>query len=67
LVLANFGFIYLRDYFTSTVDGKPVVDYFRVFLVPTALAILGMLMLMFGFRPPSSRPGQVVEATSAPH
>jgi hypothetical protein len=65
--LANFGFIYLREYFTTTVDGKTTVDYFRVFLVPTALAILGMLMLMFGFSPPSSRPGQVVETSSAPH
>jgi MFS family permease len=54
LVIANFGFIYLKDFFTDKGTGN--VDYFNVFLVPTGLAILAMLMLLFGFSPPSSRP-----------
>lgn len=54
LVIANFGFIYLKDYFTDGVTKE--VDYFNVFLVPTGLAILAMLLLLFGFSPPSSRP-----------
>jgi MFS family permease len=33
-----------------------VVDYQKLFLVPTALAILGILMLIFFFKPPTERP-----------
>lgn len=56
LVIANFGFIYLKDYYTKGTGEEAVVDYFSIFLVPTALAILAMLLLLFGFNPPSSRP-----------
>ncbi|MEI8213981.1 MAG: MFS transporter [Planctomycetota bacterium] len=53
LVIANFGFIYLKDFYTN---GNGEVDYFSIFLVPTVLAILAMLLLLFGFKPPSERP-----------
>jgi MFS family permease len=47
-VLANFLFIPLREEFT--VDG--VVDYKSLFLVPTGMAILGILLLALFFHPP---------------
>jgi nucleoside transporter len=46
-------------------DAAGVVDYHKLFLIPTALAILGIVMLALFFRPPSARP-QDVGGTSAP-
>jgi len=37
-----------------------------LFLVPTGLAILGILMLALFFKPPTDRPGEVA-AGAAPH
>ena len=66
LVIANFGFIYLKDYFTKGQGAEQVVDYFSIFLVPTGLAIVAMLLLLFGFQPPSDRPAAGGGSGSAP-
>jgi nucleoside transporter len=48
----------------STATG--VIDYHKLFLVPTAVAIVGILLLLFFFHPPTRAPGEV-GASSAPH
>ncbi len=53
-------------YSTIGADGKAVVDYHKLFLVPTGLAILGILMLALFFKPPTDRP-QEVGAAATPH
>ena len=45
-------------YTTHTVEGKPVVDYRSLFLVPSALAAVGMLLLGLFFKPPTRRPDE---------
>ena len=47
-----------------TVNGE--VDYHKLFLVPTALAILGIFLLLVMFRPPTERPEEV-GAANTPH
>ncbi|MBL9191183.1 MAG: MFS transporter [Opitutaceae bacterium] len=42
------------------------IDYHKLFLVPTAVAIAGILLLLFFFHPPTRAPGEV-GASSAPH
>lgn len=53
-------------YSTPAADGTVVVDYQKLFLVPTALAILGILLLAFFFKPPTARPEEVGVAAT-PH
>jgi MFS family permease len=67
LVIASFGFIELKSRFTTEVDGETIVDYFSIFLVPTGLAILAMLMLLFFFKPPKDRPSAPEATGSMPH
>jgi MFS family permease len=65
MVVAGQLFPRLTAVFTTTpavAGGLPGVDYQKLFLVPTALAILAILMLIFFFKPPSERP----EATTTP-
>src|SRR3954468_9546281 len=59
LVIANFWFGSLKAKWT--VGG--IVDYHKLFLVPTALAGAAMLLLFIFFKPPTARP---VEQTEAP-
>lgn len=63
LVIASFWFQALKEKYT--VNG--VVDYQKVFLVPTALAIGGMILLLFFFRPPQFGPQAVKSDGAAPH
>jgi MFS family permease len=56
LVIASFGFIYLKSLLTTGEGEDAVVDYFKLFLVPTGLAVLGMVLLLLFFQPPSARP-----------
>ncbi len=60
LVIANFLFLPLKDYFTDASTG--LVAYNKVFLVPTGMALAGVVLLALFFRPPSRRPDPVVEA-----
>jgi nucleoside transporter len=62
LVIANFWFGSLKG--KLTVDG--VTDYHRLFLVPTGLAVLAMLLLLVFFKPPAARP-QETGTAPAPH
>ena len=41
------------------VAGVAVVDYSRLFLVPTVMAVAGMLVLLVFFHPPTKRPASV--------
>ncbi|QDT57363.1 Putative nucleoside transporter YegT [Caulifigura coniformis] len=60
-VIASFLFPYLRDE-VFTKDG--VIDYKSLFLVPTGLAILGIVLLAVLFNPPKEEAR--IEGTSAP-
>lgn len=62
-VIASFWFQSLKAKYT--VDG--IVDYQKVFLVPTAMAIGGMLLLLFFFKPPQFGPEAVKTDGSTPH
>ena len=42
--------------------GVAVVDYSRLFLIPTALAIVGILLLGLFFKPPTARPAETPAA-----
>jgi len=48
-----------------TVDGQ--VDYHKLFLVPTGLALLGIILLALFFKPPTRGPEAVTSSGSAPH
>jgi nucleoside transporter len=48
-----------------TVDGQ--VDYHKLFLVPTGLALLGIILLALFFKPPTRGPEAVTGSGSAPH
>lgn len=61
MVVASFLFPYLRDV-VFTKDG--VIDYKSLFLVPTGLAILGIVLLAVLFNPPKAEAS--LEAASAP-
>jgi nucleoside transporter len=63
LVIANFWFGSLKAQWT---DVNGVVNYHKLFLVPTGLAVGAMLLLLFFFRPPTPRP-QEIGAASAAH
>jgi nucleoside transporter len=62
LIIASFWFTSLRAQWT--VNG--VVDYKKLFLVPSGLAFAAMLLLLFFFKPPTERP-QEMAAGNAPH
>lgn len=63
MVVASQLFPQLAARLTLTDHG---VDYGRLFLVPTALAIAGILLLAFLFHPPSRRPDEVAATTPSP-
>ncbi len=62
LLLANFWLGSLKAQWTGP---GGVVDYQKVFLVPTALAIAATALLLFFFKPPSARPEEVGAAKTA--
>lgn len=62
LVIANFWFGSLKAQWTGA-DG--VVDYRKLFLVPTALAVLAMLLLLVFFKPPTVRPEEAGPSSPA--
>jgi MFS family permease len=73
LVIANFWFGSLKAKWTMpelTASGAAVVDYHKLFLVPTGLALVAVVLLLFFFKPPTERPAPAQtegEATPAPH
>jgi len=62
LVLANFWFGSLKAQWTSPAG---VVDYHKLFLVPTGLAIVAMVCLLLFFKPPTARPEEVGASKAA--
>jgi nucleoside transporter len=63
LVIANFWFGALKAQYT--VNG--VVDYHKVFLVPTGLAMAATFLLVLFFKPPTARPQEAAAGGAAPH
>jgi MFS family permease len=64
MVVASQLFPRLQAMYTSTsASGTAVVDYHKLFLIPTALAAIGMLLLGLFFRPPTRRPEEVPAET----
>ncbi|MDP1586973.1 MAG: MFS transporter, partial [Prosthecobacter sp.] len=53
-ILAKFYWIYFGNAKYTLADGS--MDWKNLFLVPTALAVLAMLILLFFFRPPTRAP-----------
>jgi hypothetical protein len=49
------------------VTGGAVVDYGKLFLVPTAMAIGAILLLGLFFKPPTKRPGETLATATAVH
>lgn len=64
LIIANFWFGGLLQKY-KTADG--LVDYQKVFMVPTGLAVLAMLLLLVAFHPPTKRPAEATGGGAAPH
>ena len=62
LVIANFWFGALKA--QHTVDG--IVNYRKVFMVPTGLALAAVILLFLFFKPPTERPEEAGPA-AAPH
>src|SRR5205823_14309503 len=62
LVIANCWFASLKAQWTGA-DG--VVNYHKLFLVPTGLAIAAMLTLFLFFTPPAARPQETGAASPA--
>ena len=62
LVIANFWFGSLKAQWTDT---HGVVDYHKLFLVPTGLAVAAMLLLLLFFKPPTMRPQETGASASA--
>ncbi|MCI0744114.1 MAG: MFS transporter, partial [Verrucomicrobia subdivision 3 bacterium] len=63
LIIANFWFGSLKARWTS-LDG--IVDYEKLFLVPTGLAILATLLLLIFFKPPMARPQEETAVSESP-
>lgn len=55
-VIASFWFISLKEQFRLPDNS---VDYSKLFLIPTGLAVLATVLLLFFFRPPQARPQQI--------
>ena len=67
MVVASFFFPILTEHLTQSVTGpdgivQRVVDYRSLFLVPTGIALLGVLLLAFVFNPPQEGPSAVEES-----
>jgi MFS family permease len=66
MVCASQLFPRLAAVFTVTdVGGTPSVDYGRLFLVPTVMAIGGIVLLALFFKPPTTRPDDALPASDA--
>ncbi len=66
MLVASQVFPRLQAHYTVQVSdavtgvARSVIDYHKLFLVPTGLAALGMLLLGLFFRPPTKRPGDAI-------
>lgn len=49
---------------TATYTSNNVVDYGKLFLVPTVMAIGGIVLLLLFFHPPTKRPGDTAPVTT---
>lgn len=63
LVIANFWF---GSYKASVTSAEGVVDYHKLFLLPSGLALAACVLLVLFFKPPNARPG-TVGASAAAH
>lgn len=62
LIIANFLFGYLKGQWT---DAAGVVNYHKLFLVPTGMAVAAMVLLLLFFKPPTERPEELGAAPAA--
>jgi hypothetical protein len=68
MVLASQLFPQLAAHFTQmNAAGVAVVDYSKLFMVSTAMAIVGILLLALFFKPPTKRPGEALATGAAPN
>lgn len=67
MVVASFLFPWLMSQLTIETPQGSATDYRTLFLIPSGLAMIGALLLLTAFRPPSARPrGSRDEAPSTP-
>lgn len=62
LLIASFGFPWLRSLMTE----NSKVDYQSLFLVPTGMAVIGMLLLAFAFNPPREKATEGFDQSAIP-
>lgn len=62
LLIASFGFPYLKGQLTQ----GNVVDYQSLFLVPTGLAVIGMILLALFFNPPRAGASETYDESAVP-
>jgi MFS family permease len=67
MVFASQLFPRLAAHYTTMVGTTATVDYGKLFLVPTAMAITAILLLAFFFRPPTWGPIQPAVASGRAH
>jgi nucleoside transporter len=67
MVFASQLFPRLAAYFTTTVGTVSTVDYGKLFLVPTVMAIIAILLLALFFRPPTWGPAKTTAPAGAAH
>jgi nucleoside transporter len=71
LLVLGVGLI-IANFWIGSLQGKwllpsGAVDYHKIFLVPSGLAVLAMLLLLFAFHPPTVRPQEQPTGGAAPH
>ena len=62
LVLANFWF---GSYKASVTSATGAVDYHKLFMLPSGLAVAALALLFLFFKPPTERPAEVGASTAA--
>jgi nucleoside transporter len=67
LLILGAGMVFASQLFpqlAARYAANGVVNYGKLFLVPTTMAIVGIVMLLLFFHPPTKRPGEVAAASS---
>lgn len=67
MVVASQLFPRLAAHYTLGTESGGAVDYHKLFLVPTGLALLGIVLLALFFKPPTRGPEEADGSSSAPH
>jgi MFS family permease len=70
LLIVGVGMVVASQLFprlVATYTENGVVNYQKLFLVPTGMALVGVILMALFFKPPTARPEAVAESGAAPH